>query len=180
MRITISLLLFLLVTRDSFAEDRPREYREGAYCKDISYVDTSMEGVEGTLECQAGASSGLCIRHAECIKKDGQGEERSGCQSLYVRDALDDNRGIYDLTSCELYCSEIRPDLPIVSYRRSSDNRICCACSSRGYPGQYCHSDVKCVIGASFCCEGSGAVRNTFHLATTLTLTLLVSIFINN
>ena len=93
------LLLFLL--RDSFAEDRPREYREGAYCKDISYVDTSTEGVEGTLECQAGASSGLCIRHAECIKKDGQGEERSGCQSLYVRDALDDNKGIYDVLKPE-------------------------------------------------------------------------------
>ena len=127
----------------------------------------------------AGASTGICIRHAECIKKDGHVEEKSGCQSLYIRDALDNNKGIYDQVSCELYCTEIRPDLPVVSYRRSNDNKICCACSSRGFPGQYCHHEVKCVVGASFCCDGSGAVRNSFHLASTLTLTLLISIFIS-
>ena len=58
-------------------------------------------GRRGTLECQAGASSGICIRHAECIKKDGSIEDRSGCQSLYIRDALNDNKGIHDQTSCE-------------------------------------------------------------------------------
>ena len=117
MRIMISrmsvILIFLLVTRDSFAEDRPREYREGAYCKDISYVDTSTEGVEGTLECQAGASSGICIRHAECIKKDGSSEDRSGCQSLYIRDALNDNKGIHDQVIIKYVAHAVQEDFQV-------------------------------------------------------------------
>jgi hypothetical protein len=202
----VCLIIVVTMTMSSYAEDKPREYREGSYCKEISYVDTSSEGVEGTLECQpgtsfffgfqptnsptnsptnpptnqtTGGSVGMCMRHAECIKKNGALEERSGCQSLYIRDALNDNKGIYNKASCELYCTEIRPDLPVVSYRRSQDNRICCACSSRGYPGQYCHSETKCVIGASFCCEGSGAISiKSVHLGM-LSVTLLLSIFIN-
>ena len=44
---TSILVLVVVIVKESFAEDRPREYREGAYCKDVSYVDTATEGVEG-------------------------------------------------------------------------------------------------------------------------------------
>lgn len=169
------LLLLLLLFTSLKAEDRPREYREGAYCKDISYVDTSMDGVEGSLKCEEGASVGLCVRHASCIKKDGLAEEKSGCQSKYIRDALGDTKGIHSLESCQLYCSEIRPDLPVVSYRRSEKNKICCACSSTGIPGQYCHKEVKCIIGASFCCEGSNAASLSLSL-TTITMIIFMGI----
>ena len=147
------IILVFLVLRTCFAEDKSREYKQGAYCSDIEMYDSTTSGLEGTFGCTVGGSQGGCFRHLTCIK------EESGCQSNYMR-AIFQPDGIVNQDLCEKYCQEIRPDLPVVSFRKSStSSKICCACSSTGYPGQYCHSDVKCVIGASFCCEGNHGTR---------------------
>jgi hypothetical protein len=72
-----------------------------------------------------------------------------------------------DVTSCQSWCNENRPDLPIVSWKLLG-LRYCCACSSVGYTGEYCHSEIRCVAGFGMCCTDSPGSKATVSLATAL------------
>jgi len=166
--IVVSVLALLAYVPRSSAEDKRREYMEGSYCRDIKVFDETTTGEEGSFACveAGGGTQAGCYRDYECVKKS------NSCQSDYIL-SIYPNGGINSQESCIKYCEEIRPELTVVSFRRHADtNQICCACSSRGYPGQYCHSDVKCVVGASFCCEGSSAPRRAFAATSAVVLSI--------
>lgn len=153
---------YVLQTASEDGVMHPREYTQGAYCEDGRTVfDPSVAG-DDFLECMDGepmlGSQIGCHRTLNCLNIDRPDRKDDGCQSDYITAIYPG--GINSQESCIKYCEEVRPELKVVTYRKDKtdgSSKICCACSSRGYPGQYCHSDLRCVIGASFCCEGNPA-----------------------